>query len=151
MIKKAPYIFLVGVVAIGAFFAVAKFKPCLAQEKTCSSSTKTFSSEENVPIINYSPEAVQTALDAQKRPVLFFQASWCSTCYLIEKNFQEHAEEIPSDVVMFRVNMDTNKELNATYNVVAPDEFVQINAQKDEISHWKSSEQAVKELLRHLK
>ncbi len=127
----------------------AKLNPCLAKEQTCNQ--KTFTANENVPILTYSPELADQKLQEHKRVVLFFQASWCSTCYLVEKNFQEHAQQIPADVVIFRVNIDTNKELKAKYNVVAQDELVQINERGKEVSHWKSSERAVEELLAHLR
>jgi len=149
MSKKPAVLLLFCVSLVGFGFVVAKLNPCLAKEKSCSQPT--FSEGQPVPILTYSSEQVQQSLAQQKRVVLFFQASWCSTCYLIEKDFQARASEIPADVVIYRVNIDTSKDLKAKYQVVAQDELVQIDQNENAVSHWKSSEHAVDELITHLK
>ncbi len=148
MAKKPVFLLSLVVILTGLTFVAAKLNPCLAKERSCNQPT--FSAGQIVPIVNYSPELVQKSLQEKKRVVLFFQASWCSTCYLIEKDFQAEASKIPADVVIFRVNIDTEKELKSKYAVVAQDELVQIDTAQKEISHWKSSEHAVDELLAHL-
>jgi len=143
----------------GLTFLVAKLKPCSAEMLLCSQNTEkqpvlaqTASFvDKKVPISDYSPESVKQALAENKRVILFFQASWCSTCYQIEQDLQNNASKIPNDVVISRVNIDKNKDIKAKYNVVAQDEMVELDRNGMEKSHWKSSQNAVQELLLNLK
>ncbi len=155
--------FLAGVGALcltGLVFATSKLVPCQAAGFSCpktSSATSQLatsidrSTDFPVNIHDYDPAAVQTALTSHHRVILFFQASWCSTCALVEKDFTTHAALIPADVIIYRVNTDDNKELKNQYGVVAQDEMVELGNGGQVLSHWKSSERAVEEMLQNLK
>ena len=140
--------------AVVGFGWSAKMKPCFADTKICFSASM-LSSQPITPvnhdIINYDPMLVTQSLSQGKRVVLFFQASWCSTCALVEQNFADHAKELPADLVIYRVNIDQFKDLKNQYQVVAQDEMVELGAGGKVLSHWKTSENAASELLVNLK
>lgn len=77
-----------------------------------------------------------------KRRVLFFYASWCTTCRPVNAEFLKETNKIPDDVVVFRVNYrdsDTDeieKSLAEKYNITYQHTFVQINQQGDVIKKW---------------
>lgn len=138
------------VVAVG-FGISAKLTPCFAKTTTCFIAPIMSPRPINHDIVNYDPQLVTESLGQGRRVVLFFQASWCSTCALVEQNFTDHAKELPADLVIYRVNIDLFKELKNKYHVVAQDEMVELGADGKILSHWKSSENAVQELLTNLK
>lgn len=71
----------------------------------------------------YSESAVPT--DAPY--VLFFHADWCPTCVRWEKNFLAETD-LDEDVVVFKVDYDTNQELAKQYGVTKQSTAVFIGA-----------------------
>lgn len=77
-----------------------------------------------------------------KRRVLFFYANWCTTCRPVNADFLKNQDQIPDDVIVFRVNYkdsDTDKsekELAEKYKIIYQHTFVQVNQQGDEIKKW---------------
>ncbi len=77
-----------------------------------------------------------------KRRVLFFYAGWCTTCRPVNAQFLESANQLPDDVVVFRVNFrdsDTDEEekkLAEMYKITYQHTFVQVNEQGGVIKKW---------------
>ncbi len=77
-----------------------------------------------------------------KRRVLFFYANWCTTCRPVNAQFLKEANQIPDDVVVYRVNYkdsDTDEEeksLAEKYKITYQHTFVQVNEQGNEIKKW---------------
>ncbi len=77
-----------------------------------------------------------------KRRVLFFYASWCTTCRPVNAEFAQNKNEIPKDVVVFRVNYkdsdtdEAEKNLAEKYKITYQHTFVQVNQQGEVIKKW---------------
>ncbi len=77
-----------------------------------------------------------------KHRVLFFYANWCTTCRPVNAQFLESANQIPEDVVVFRVNYkdsetdDSEKDLAEKYKITYQHTFVQVNQQGEVIKKW---------------
>lgn len=77
-----------------------------------------------------------------KRRVLFFYANWCTTCRPVNAEFLERANQIPGDVVVYRVNYkdsdtdETEKALAERYKITYQHTFVQVNQDGDAIKKW---------------
>lgn len=89
--------------------------------------------EETVAIVKsydtYSPESVDTALASGKKVALFFHATWCPSCVALNKTII--SEGVPNDVVIFKVDYDTNTELRKKYGVTGQHTIVTIDANKN--------------------
>lgn len=123
----------------GAYFAVNKNIPAPTTSPTTPwgvpPATPTYIfPEEGDRYIPYTPEAFNTAV-GQKR-VLFFFAPWCSTCVPLDKEIQANTGKIPGDVVLFRVNYDTEKDLKAQYGITYQHTFVLVDSQGNAITTW---------------
>ena len=90
----------------------------------------------------------------QPRRVLFFYASWCPTCRPVDKSLQERIADLPSDVVVIRVNYNDpetdqeEKDLAKIYEVGYQHTFVQIDPQGNKIKLWNGGD--IEELLQNL-
>ena len=89
------------------------------------------------------------------RRVLFFYASWCTTCRPADANLKANIDKIPSDVTVIRVNYqdpktdETEKELAKKYAVTYQHTFVQIDSEGKEITRWNGG--SIDELLSNIK
>lgn len=79
----------------------------------------------------YSAEAVAQA-DGTK--ILFFHASWCSQCQLLDKDIK--ASKIPDGVSIFKVDYDTNQELRKQYGVTIQTTLVKLDASGKELKKF---------------
>jgi thioredoxin 1 len=90
--------------------------------------------------VEYSKTALNNA--STKRRVLFFYASWCSTCRPADASFKASINEIPEDMVVIRVNYNDpetdneEKELARKYGITYQHTFVQIDNLGQEITKW---------------
>ena len=71
--------------------------------------------------------------------VLFFNASWCSTCKVARENFEATLDQIPSNLTIVLVDFDENVELKKQYGVTVQHTFVQIDNQGEELKKWSGS------------
>jgi thiol-disulfide isomerase/thioredoxin len=71
--------------------------------------------------------------------VLFFNASWCSTCKIARDNFQASLSEIPSDMTIVEVDFDDSQDLRTTYGVTIQHTFVQIDENGQGLRKWSGS------------
>lgn len=96
---------------------------------------------------DYSPEAFVAA--AGKRRVLFFHAAWCPSCRELNTELLSRAAELPSDVVVFKTNYDTESELKKKYGITYQHTLVQLNAAGETVTKWNGG--GVAEILAALK
>jgi thiol-disulfide isomerase/thioredoxin len=71
--------------------------------------------------------------------VLFFNASWCSTCKIARDNFQASLSEIPTDMTIVEVDFDDSQDLRTTYGVTIQHTFVQIDENGQGLRKWSGS------------
>jgi thioredoxin 1 len=99
----------------------------------------------------FSSQALAAAQESGQKPVIFFSASWCSSCQAAARDFSANSDKIPSDVTILKANYDTDIELKKKYRVVVQDTFVQVDADGNEVTKWNSGGRGVASLLRYLK
>lgn len=74
--------------------------------------------------------------------VVFFYASWCPTCIPVDQELRSNMGDIPSDVLVIRVNYndpDTDneeRELAKKYGITYQHTFVQVDAQGQVVKKW---------------
>lgn len=80
----------------------------------------------------------KTAFDAatNKKRVYFFHATWCPTCKVANAEFTKNENSIPTDVVVFKTDYDTEKELKKQYAITYQHTFVLVDAAGKEIKKW---------------
>lgn len=71
--------------------------------------------------------------------VLFFNASWCSTCVRPLANLSENPEDIPEGLTVVSVDFDTETDLKKQYGITTQHTFVQINEDGTEVTRWSGS------------
>jgi thiol-disulfide isomerase/thioredoxin len=83
----------------------------------------------------YTPEAVSSTT-ADETVVLFFHATWCSTCKLLADDIEVNADSIPDDVRILLVDFDTATELKQRYGVTLQHTLVQLDSTGDAVERW---------------
>ncbi len=68
------------------------------------------------------------------RILLFFHADWCPTCQNFEKQILKAT--LPEDVVILKVNYDTETELKQKYSILSQSTFVQIDSLGNMYKRW---------------
>ena len=71
--------------------------------------------------------------------VLFFRASWCSTCISVDKDIKANLKSIPGNLTILDVNYDNSTELKKKYGVTFQHTFVQVDSQGNLIKKWSGS------------
>lgn len=84
--------------------------------------------------VDYSSAAVDTALAAGQKVVLFFHASRCPSCRSADKDITANVGNLPDGVVVFKVDYDSNKDLRKQYKVTGQHTFVEIDTDKKMIA-----------------
>ncbi|MFC1653855.1 thioredoxin family protein [Patescibacteria group bacterium] len=83
-----------------------------------------------------------------KRRILFFHASWCPTCKVADKDITSNLNKIPEDVVVFKTNYDTEKDLKQKHDITYQHTFVQVDEDGNQITKWTGGN--TKEILENL-
>lgn len=80
----------------------------------------------------------KSAFDAAtiKKRVYFFHATWCSTCKTADTQFTDNYNSIPEDIVLFKTDYDTEKELKKQYAITYQHTFVLVDAAGKEMKKW---------------
>jgi len=86
----------------------------------------------------YSPEAVASA-SAQDKIVLFFHASWCPTCHVLDKDITDNSDKIPANVRILKADFDNETELKKKYGVRLQHTLVQVDKNGQKIALWSQS------------
>jgi thiol-disulfide isomerase/thioredoxin len=84
--------------------------------------------------MEYSAKAFEEASN-QKR-VLFFAASWCSTCRAADRDIRAKLGEIPQGLVIFKTDYDKETALKSKYGVVRQHTFVLVDARGNALKKW---------------
>lgn len=86
-------------------------------------------------------ETYQNSADgyANTDVVLFFNASWCSTCKQARDNFESSLDQFPPGLTIVVVDFDDSVDLKKEYGVTVQHTFVQIDNQGEELKKWSGS------------
>lgn len=71
--------------------------------------------------------------------VLFFNASWCSTCKIARDNLTADPAAIPEGLTIVTVDFDEATDLKQQYGVTLQHTFVQIGPDGAELAKWSGS------------
>jgi thiol:disulfide interchange protein len=123
------------VAAVAAVVAVAVIPQLGGMGASSSSSSDVVFSERYQP---YS-EAALAAAGPDDTVVLFFSASWCSTCKVLRDDISANQENIPDDVRILLVDFDDSTELKQQYEVTFQHTLVQVDRTGDGIARWQQS------------
>jgi thioredoxin 1 len=127
MKKRAPVIMVAAIaVAAGALFFVQLTATEPGQVTTAGASAG---------FQEYTPEAVSSATN-DETVVLFFHATWCSTCKLLADDIAANADSIPDDVRILLVDFDTATELKQKHGVTLQHTLVQVDSTGESIEKW---------------
>ena len=80
----------------------------------------------------YELEKITLAKD--NKVVLFFNASWCPSCQMLEKDINDN--EIPKNIYILKIDYDTNQELRIKYGVPTQHTLVQVDQYGEIITKW---------------
>ncbi len=86
---------------------------------------------------DFFPEKISWAKDG--KVILFFKASWCSTCQEVDSDIQAHLGQIPSKLFIFKIDYNNSTELKKKYGVTYQHTFVQVDANGTLIKKWSGS------------
>ena len=89
--------------------------------------------------ISYEVYKSQIEKYSDSRVILFFNASWCSTCKIARDNFEASLNEIPADMAIVLVDFDNSNELRKKFGITLQHTFVHIDANEVVISKWSGS------------
>ena len=87
---------------------------------------------------DYTPQALAATASSDK-VVLFFHATLCSTCQGIDKDIKANLDSIPGDVKIFKVDYDSEKDLEKKYGVRQQYTMVQVDNSGKKIGLWTDS------------
>jgi len=90
-------------------------------------------------------EESKLALAKDKKLVLFFHAAWCPTCQQAEGEILDDLDSLPEDLVVLKIDYDSNIALRRKYNVAYQHYFVQVDQNGNELKAWSGG--SVNELL----
>ena len=85
----------------------------------------------------YAPEKL--AFAETGNVILFFHASWCPSCRVLEKDIEENLSNIPNDLKLLKVDYDNSSELKKKYGVTTQHTLVQVDKDGNMISKWSGS------------
>ncbi|MCH7493078.1 hypothetical protein IID19_05890 [Patescibacteria group bacterium] len=84
--------------------------------------------------IDYS-EATYASVAGQTR-ILYFYASWCPICKVADADITSNLDKIPDNVVILKLDYDTETVLKKKYGVTYQHTFVIVDASGNEIKKW---------------
>lgn len=96
--------------------------------------TKTDSRMKPNGYMDYRPDILSSALQSGQKVVLFFAASWCSTCKALDRVIQSDLASIGGDTIILRVNYDDSADLRRQYGVTVQHTTVILNSDGSEKS-----------------
>jgi thiol:disulfide interchange protein len=140
-------IIVIIVISLGwLLFAKKAAAPTTTTTETVETSQELTESTLNSQYIPYSPEAVAAATG--KRKLLFFYASWCPTCKVLNRDLLENERPLPEDLVIFKTDYDREVLLKQKYNITYQHTLVLIDDSGNEIKQWNGGgvEQILKQI-----
>jgi len=90
---------------------------------------------------SYEPYAASKVAMASesKDVVLFFRASWCPFCKVVDADIKANLKAIPSSLTILDVDYDNSADLKKKYGVTTQHTFVQVDAKGTLIKKWSGS------------
>lgn len=82
---------------------------------------------------DYDPNYLERAKDGNV--LLFFKADWCSSCNAMDKNIQENADDIPSNVTILKVDYSDRKDLVKKYSINRQHSFIEVDENGDPVKN----------------
>jgi len=83
---------------------------------------------------DYDPSLLSRA-DSGK-VVLFFHASWCPTCKVLNSALNASLSDIPEDVTILKVDYDSSTELKKKYGITYQHTLVQVDSRGNQLTKW---------------
>lgn len=114
-------------------------KPPTTKPKEPENSTDESPEIKDGQYITYAQYQISPDLYSGSQIVLFFNASWCSTCKVARENFESSLDKIPADLTLVVVDFDNSVELKKKYGVTYQHTFVHINDLGDSLHKWSGS------------
>ncbi len=71
--------------------------------------------------------------------LLFFHASWCPSCRVLDKALTEDADKIPSGLAILKLDYDEETELKKKYAVVGQHTLVQVDKDGNKVTMWRGA------------
>jgi thiol-disulfide isomerase/thioredoxin len=68
--------------------------------------------------------------------VLFFNASWCPTCKVLNESLNTQADQFPDNLTVVNVDYDNSDDLKSKYGIKVQHTLVQVDADGNQISTW---------------
>lgn len=84
--------------------------------------------------VPYTHNAFESAKD--KKRVLYFHAAWCPTCKVLDRELSENESQIPQDLIIFKTDYDTEKELKTKHTITYQHTLVFVDQDGNEIAKW---------------
>jgi thioredoxin-like negative regulator of GroEL len=112
----------------------SKGQPESTNTLASTSSTQVSEYQDTLRIVDYSPAIFEQL--GHRRRILFFNATWCTTCQDANTDFEQRTAELPADVTLFRVNYDQETELKNRYGVTYQHTFVIVDQQAKPLKIW---------------
>ena len=139
-IKKVIWLGIIGILLSACSSTSSVQQNQVSNEKAATesstSSDSIAASGNYVTYKNYKSEAEKYQ---DSRVVLFFNASWCSTCKIARDNFEANLKAIPADMAIVIVDFDNSADLRKKYGVTLQHTFVHIDSQEEAIKKWSGS------------
>lgn len=101
----------------------------------------------------YTPDTFTEAKN--KKRVLFFYASWCPTCRPVDTELETKHDQIPENLVVFRINYndtdtdEVEKNLATQYGITYQHTFVLVDDEGVAVTKWNGG--GLSEILEHTK
>lgn len=143
--KKSALIRISGLTIMMIFLSacasnnLAKESQVTNEKVTTESSSTEDSNVANGDYVTYKNYKSEAKKYQDSRVVLFFNASWCSTCKIARDNFEANLKEIPADMAIVIVDFDNSTDLRKKYGVTLQHTFVHIDSQEEAIKKWSGS------------
>jgi len=68
--------------------------------------------------------------------ILFFKASWCPSCRVLDSNIKENLKDVPEDVVLLELDYDKETDLKKQYGVTTQHTLVYVDSEGNMIKKW---------------
>lgn len=124
--------------------------PSAVEKNTKASITVGDGDEENVAEAVYQDYSVseRDAVHGKKAYALFFHASWCPTCRVMEKNILADLDSFPEGTNILKADFDSEKELRGELEVKIQSTIVIFDAAGNVV--WNGQDPSMDDLKKYL-
>lgn len=68
-------------------------------------------------VYNYEKNQTQWVYEGNKPAIIDFYADWCGPCRKVSPILKELAEQYKNDIIVYKINVDNEKELAAAFGI----------------------------------